>query len=290
MPNLGPFNPPRPQYRTIDVEALARAKALPEVTRQQGKAKLFENLANLPTTLFNAASQMQEYKSKQEMGPIEKRYKEAQIGEVEAQKKEREARANLLGRGHKPKSYVRSIGGKVVAFQIGAGNEILGTKELGIDSATSMRVRDSVAAFGSSENMINQIEDLSKRIITATSPGGALAQYTGLTLGALAKSSPDAATYLGIRKAFLASLSRASGEKGVLTDQDLERILSALPGEGDTMEIAASKIAEFRTLYENIRDSAIKAYTAPMSELTATTQKKKTPQMAKPSMESLNFK
>ena len=64
MPNLGPFNAPRPQYRTIDVEALARAKALPEVTRQQGKARLFDNLANLPTSLFNAASQMQEYKSK----------------------------------------------------------------------------------------------------------------------------------------------------------------------------------------------------------------------------------
>jgi hypothetical protein len=58
----------------------------------------------------------------------------------------------------------------------------------------------------------------------------------------------------------LAKLSRAAGEVGVLTNQDLDRIKAGLPSAFDTKEIIAAKKGQFQTLFDSTFNSAVDAY------------------------------
>ena len=64
------------------------------------------------------------------------------------------------------------------------------------------------------------------------------------------------------------------GGRGVLTNQDVQRIINALPSPGDTVEIANRKLGTLRSLYQAIRDERIKAYagSANMPQTGATPQ------------------
>jgi hypothetical protein len=120
--------------------------------------------------------------------------------------------------------------------------------------------KDAIAAFGDAENQLNTLEGLAKKVITAGGPVGALYQRLSQGLGAKTKASPDAALYNDTVSAFLSSLSRAAGEKGVLTDQDVARIKSALPAFSDTADIANAKLETLRNLFKAKKQSAVNAY------------------------------
>lgn len=62
-----------------------------------------------------------------------------------------------------------------------------------------------------------------------------------------------AGIYKAKKKAFLAQLSRASGERGVLTDQDIERIQANIPGFYDTKESAENKLATIEKILKEIQ-------------------------------------
>ena len=63
--------------------------------------------------------------------------------------------------------------------------------------------------------------------------------------------------------AFLSMLTRAAGEKGVLTNVDVGRIKKALPDlNTDTIYTATEKMKNFRGLLESIKNGTIDAYTA----------------------------
>ena len=62
-------------------------------------------------------------------------------------------------------------------------------------------------------------------------------------------------------------LTRAAGQKGVLTELDVQKIINALPKLTDTKASAQLKMATLRSLYEAIKNGAIEAYTSPISEL-----------------------
>lgn len=91
--------------------------------------------------------------------------------------------------------------------------------------------------------------------LTARSPGLGRLGGTSGTIASILQSSPNAAAYDNVKSAFLSKLSRATGERGVLTDRDLERIASAIPGFYDTPETAVKQW----DLIEDIISSAIAA-------------------------------
>jgi hypothetical protein len=73
----------------------------------------------------------------------------------------------------------------------------------------------------------------------------------GLSIGASTGANPEAALYKDIKDAFLTTLSRASGERGVLTDKDIERLDNALPDFNDTEDLARRKMQEVKDLLYN---------------------------------------
>lgn len=94
-------------------------------------------------------------------------------------------------------------------------------------------------------NILSQLQGLYGQVqqqgLTASDPGlyNRASGYVRGNWAALRQSSPEAATYTKTRKAFLSLITRGLGERGVLTNQDINRVKEALPNYDDTPEVAA---------------------------------------------------
>lgn len=106
-------------------------------------------------------------------------------------------------------------------------------------------VKSAVATLGT---LAQNYTDVLNEGLTAQSPGlGRLAGVKG-SVASILQSSPSAAAYEKTKEAFLSKLSRATGEKGVLTDQDIKRIKKALPDFYDTPEVVAKSLANVQSI------------------------------------------
>jgi hypothetical protein len=59
---------------------------------------------------------------------------------------------------------------------------------------------------------------------------------------------------------FRSLLTRAAGEKGVLTQKDVENIEKALPQFGDPEDVWRQKLLNLRGLYSSIATGVVEAY------------------------------
>lgn len=65
---------------------------------------------------------------------------------------------------------------------------------------------------------------------------------------AFTQEDPEAAAYLNTRKAYLSLLVRGLGEKGVLTNPDIERVASAIGSQWDTKTVAVDQFDRLEKL------------------------------------------
>lgn len=119
---------------------------------------------------------------------------------------------------------------------------------------------DAVQSFNSANSLLDLIGGQSLKVITAKNALSRIPQMFKLSAGAFLQTNPDAKTYQATRDAFLSMLTRAAGEKGVLTDRDVGRIKSALPDFNDTREVAEKKLENLRNLFAGIRSGSFEAY------------------------------
>jgi len=138
---------------------------------------------------------------------------------------------------------------------------------LGVSKSDATKIKEAISSFNSANKMLDEIEGLANQVITAEEPGDIPQQYIQGRIEAITKYNPQATTFLSTVDAFSSMLARAAGEKGVLTTQDVQRIINALPKLTDTKASAQLKMQTLRNLYEAIKTGAIEAYSTPISEL-----------------------
>lgn len=110
-----------------------------------------------------------------------------------------------------------------------------------ISAAEKTAVKSANDGLDLVDTLYTQYQKVQSKGLTAQSSGlGRLGGIKG-SLASLSQNDPDAAAYDATKKAFLSKLSRATGEKGVLTDQDIKRIESAIPDFYDTPQTADTK-------------------------------------------------
>lgn len=115
--------------------------------------------------------------------------------------------------------------------------------------------REDWSGIVNSGATLKTLFDMVDPLITATTPAQALKQYGKLSLGAVAKTNPAAATYLADSEAFSSRMARVFGsEVGVLTQGDVNRWKNALPSFGDTKEVLAKKREVFFSIYKQTRE------------------------------------
>jgi hypothetical protein len=96
--------------------------------------------------------------------------------------------------------------------------------------------------FAAAKALIGQISELSKSVNTAKGGIGRFVVGAKAKVGALLQTNQNAALFEA-QKAKISLLVRALGEKGVLTDKDVERVSKSLPNLYDSKEIAEKKLS-----------------------------------------------
>ena len=161
---------------------------------------------------------------------------------------------NLLGAGQ--------IGLSQVPIQM--RNQIVNrAAELGvriISPTFAGKSAEAVQAFNSANALINLLGNQALQLTKTESVLGRIPQALALSAGAFLQNIPEATAYKATRDAFLSMLTRAAGEKGVLTTQDVLRIKKALPDFNDTREVAQKKINNLQSLFESIKTGGLEAY------------------------------
>jgi hypothetical protein len=140
------------------------------------------------------------------------------------------------------------------------GKVLTRAQDLGL-VAMPRKVRDTIEAMDKAEGIINIIDSNIKKL-KARSDAGQLLAGKWARVAATFQSDPDAQlalTQIGL----LGNLARSvSGERGVLTDQDVERAMSLLPQPEDRADVAIRKIEQLRKFAQNGRNAAVKSATS----------------------------
>jgi hypothetical protein len=118
----------------------------------------------------------------------------------------------------------------------------------------------AIAAFNSAAAMTNTLETLWNATTPAESWATALVQAPGKLIGGVTGKDEAVKLYENQKKAFLSMISRALGEKGVLTDFDLARVERALPKIGDNASIAQKDFATLSQILEDIKMGTTSTY------------------------------
>jgi LysM repeat protein len=126
------------------------------------------------------------------------------------------------------------------------------------------KIQDSFQSFSSANSLVNQIVNLTSSVLTA--PDNAAAQTVqaanlkAIELAPSFSTNNAAKQFISARNSVLSLLTRAAGEKGVLTNQDIERVAQALPSYSDSATLAAQKAANFSSVLQSVLTGAISAY------------------------------
>lgn len=126
------------------------------------------------------------------------------------------------------------------------------------------KVQESLQSFSSAKALVDQIVSLSSKVLTAQdNAGDQTAQAVKLKAIELAPSlstNNNAKQFISARNSVLSLLTRAAGEKGVLTNQDIARIAQALPSYSDSATLAAQKASNFSSVLQSVMTGALNAY------------------------------
>lgn len=120
---------------------------------------------------------------------------------------------------------------------------VLKAFEAPASAKTSVTEQNRKAKLDSALNVVNRLYDRYQMAGGAQSWGG----YGSSLAGAL-KMNSEAAAYNDMRNGFLAQVSKALGESGVLTNQDVERVKALVPALEDTPDQASAKWEELMSI------------------------------------------
>lgn len=124
------------------------------------------------------------------------------------------------------------------------------------------KVRDTISGVSAARGVLSEIESLAEEVnVHGAGPGRFVGGALSAGRGMLQTNEADA-LYDKTREGFLATISRATGERGVLTDRDVFRAKQLLPARSDSRAIARRKVAQLKNFLDNIEKRAVKVYTS----------------------------
>ena len=141
-----------------------------------------------------------------------------------------------------------------------------------MDATTRNKLSEATASL----KLVDEIEGLWNDVASAGYAGSEeegqlqsiLSRQVAKGKGAIAQQEAGGpvSLYEDVKQAFLSKISRASGEKGVLTDQDIKRIEKALPTIGDSPQKAAKKLQTLRNILGSAVETNIDSAMTPSIE------------------------
>lgn len=142
-------------------------------------------------------------------------------------------------------------------------SDVVGMQSLTTQQRTTLQSLDAV------NGILKSLSDSYNRLKPDFARNAVERATKGLVLktSALLQTNPEATSFEKFKEAILATLARASGERGVLTDQDVERARQNLPTLTDTTEVVDMKLSRLSSLFSELRQRSISTFTSPVSSL-----------------------
>lgn len=126
------------------------------------------------------------------------------------------------------------------------------------------KVQEANASYQSASALIDKIRNLTKNVITAKNSVVdqtlQAANLKRIELAPYLSTNNDAKAFISARQSLLSLITRAAGEKGMLTNTDVQRIANALPSYGDNKDLAIQKATNLDTVIQSVFQGAVKAY------------------------------
>lgn len=117
-------------------------------------------------------------------------------------------------------------------------------------------VRQKLADLANVEVIVDTLSGLADRLITAENGPDAILQAAQLSAGSATSTNEVAKAYDDSKQAFIGVLSRQlGGERGVLTDRDINRIVTSLPRFNDTKTVKDFKVSTIRLIIATAIDA-----------------------------------
>jgi len=126
------------------------------------------------------------------------------------------------------------------------------------------KVQETYSAYKSALGLINTIGNLAGQVITAkptaTDQTKQYAYLKGIEVAPFVYTNQPAKLFVSQLQAMLSTISRATGERGVLTEQDVNRVKNALPAYGDDRDTAMKKAQMLGDVIKSTFDGAMDSY------------------------------
>jgi hypothetical protein len=138
------------------------------------------------------------------------------------------------------------------------------------------KARDTIQALLGAKSVIGDLADMS---LGPVGPDGIrvggfaqskegldrLKAGAGATWQGFTQSKSDIAVFQKMRKGWLATIARAAGEKGTLSDRDIARAEQMMPSVYDSREVVSDSFARMEAFLEEIKQRTIQNYSTPLT-------------------------
>ena len=125
------------------------------------------------------------------------------------------------------------------------------------------KVRNTITELASARSIVQEMKDELSRVNAPRNFAERATTGALNVVGAATQANTAAASFNASRESFLATLARAAGERGVLTDQDIARARKMTPGLTDTRAFRESRWSRIEAWLDNMEERAMTAQTAP---------------------------
>lgn len=138
-----------------------------------------------------------------------------------------------------------------------------------LDTTSAEKIKNTYQQYQSAAAIIQQVQQLATTVLQAENTRRSMfTQGVGMTVTQYAPwlSTDDAEKqFIAQRNAVLTQLSKATGQVGVLTDQDLKIIADAMPGFYDNADLAAQKAQRLDGVIREVLAGAARTYLGTMA-------------------------
>lgn len=150
--------------------------------------------------------------------------------------------------------------GKISAAQLPYAQQVAAQNGIPLLTEDDVnKLQEAQAAFGGASELVNTIATNGLNLIYAETIPQALAQKATLEARALIPGTQEK-YFKDTVGSFISLITRAAGEKGVLTTGDVERIRLALPNFSDTRAVAEQKASQLQSVLNSTMQGALSAY------------------------------
>lgn len=167
------------------------------------------------------------------------------------------ARAGMPAR---PQARITNKGNKKVVIFIDPNTrEVVGEKELGPSDAAYGKAQEAEANFADLDQTFGALRNMASKVLASGNRADAAKQGLKTRWQSFSQTNSDASDFMRLRETFAKSIARAV-EKGIVTQQDYEAILHAIPDEFDTIETAESQLQAAQDKFEAAKDAKVRTY------------------------------